>query len=97
MAKKINPAKFNPLNLKLKHVGLAEASGHKHPKVIPEKKYYLALINGLLYFGVFTKQWYGLNFDDGWGCSGHQFDAPGYNSSQWQDLWEIEGLDRRGG
>jgi hypothetical protein len=71
--------------------------GSDHPD-FNEESYYLAVISGNLYFGQFTKQWYGWNFDDGWGCSGHQFDAPGHNSSKWQALYEVKGTYRmRGG
>lgn len=39
--------------------------------------------------GRFSNQWYGWNFDCGWGASGFQFDTPGYNNSKWIALWRI--------
>jgi hypothetical protein len=60
-------------------------------QVIQVGEYYLAIIGGLPYFGDFSKQHYGLNFNDGWGNVGHQFDPPGTNASTWTALWYVDG------
>ena len=85
-----NPAPFTP---KLKWIDLSKGDGHKHPDIKADgKTHYLAVIHGALFSGTFTKQHYGLNFDDGWGASGHQFDTPGTNASDWHALWELEDI-----
>ena len=40
---------------------------------IDSQRSYMVQIGGGLYFGQFSKQWYGWNFND-WGCSGYQLD-----------------------
>lgn len=75
----------------LKPIDLSKAVDSNHPDIVPGSRYYLAIINGIPYFGTFSKQWYGLNFNSGWGVSGHQFDAPGTNASDWHALWEVTG------
>jgi hypothetical protein len=76
---------------KLERVSLRGATGHEIPGFKPGRKHYIAKIDGKLYFGTFSRQWYGWNFDCGFGMGvGLQFDAPGWNSSGWQALWEIK-------
>ena len=72
--------------MKLIEIDLTKGSGHSHPE-IERDRFYLAKYGGGLYFGKFSFQWYGLNFDCGFGGSGIQFDTPGSNSSDWQQLW----------
>lgn len=55
---------------------------------INNKNTYLCLIGGEYYAGRFSKQWYGWSFD--MGSHTQQFDAPGSNSSEWQEIWKIE-------
>lgn len=73
---------------KLISIDLSKGDGSNHPDIRLGKRY-LAKIDGVFYTGKFSKQWYGFNFDDGWGRSGHQFDTPGTNSSSWEELYEI--------
>jgi hypothetical protein len=76
--------------VKLKKLNLKKGDGHDHPDV-NLKANYLAKINDCWYAGQFERQWYGLNFDDGYGMGvGHQYDKPGTNSSGWQELYEIK-------
>ena len=74
--------------MKLKKINLKKSDGHNHPDIKVGKKRYLAKINGELFTGCFSREWYGLNFD-GWNHMGIQFDAPGTNASDWEELWEI--------
>jgi hypothetical protein len=73
---------------KLVPIDLSKGNGHNHPDICLGKRY-LAKIGGEFYTGRFSKQWYGFNFNDGWGCSGHQFDTPGTNCSNLEELYEI--------
>lgn len=75
--------------LSLVPIDLSKATENECPG-INENDYFLARIDGEFYFGQFSRQWYGWNFDDDWGCSGHQFDAPGSNRSGWQALWKLK-------
>ena len=77
-----------PRTPKLIQVDLRRAHAHDHPDVKTSKTY-LAKIDGSYYLGEFSREHYGLSFDDDWGTSGHQFDAPGYNGSKWEGLWEL--------
>ncbi len=65
---------------------MAKAIGSNHPDIDLEKEY-LCLINNKFYSGHFNKQHYGLSFHGG--PFSMQFDAPGYNSSNWQQIFEI--------
>ena len=80
----------------LRVLDLSKAEKHFHPDVDLNKKY-LVKIAGEWYFGGFKKVWFGLNFSP-WknGMVGIQFDAPGFNSSGWERIIEIdlEELDR---
>lgn len=75
-------------DMKLIELDLTRGDVHDHPE-IKQKASYLARIHGEYFCGQFSRQWYGWNFDDGWG-SGHQYDKPGTNCSQWEKLWEID-------
>jgi len=55
---------------KLVSIDLSKGNGHTHPDICLGKRY-LAKIGGEFYTGRFSKQWYGFNFNDGWGGSGH--------------------------
>lgn len=74
--------------MKLKKINLKKGDEHNHPDIQVGRSYYLAKIDGQLYVGKFSREWYGLNFgyDDG---AGVQFDTPGFNGSEWQALWKI--------
>lgn len=73
---------------KLVEVDLTRAKEHRCPgiEVGPD---YLCQINGRLFAGRFSEQWFGLNFD-GWLNVGLQFDAPGWNRSMWERVWRID-------
>jgi hypothetical protein len=77
---------------KLVEIDLSKAHENKHPDIKRGVRYLAELVlydKPELLYGTFSKQWYGWNFDCNWGCSGIQFDAPGYNSSPWRRLWKI--------
>jgi len=75
--------------MKLKYIDLLKGEKHNHPDIVFDK-FYLAKIRDCWSCGKFSKQHYGLNFGNGFGASrGQQFDAPGYNCSKWQELYEI--------
>ena len=71
-----------------REIDLSKAVKSNHPDISTDKQY-LVKVYGRWHFGQFTCQWYGLNFN-GWGNSGCQFDAPGYNSSGWERVIEID-------
>jgi hypothetical protein len=60
---------------------------HDHPD-ISTRKQYLIKFAGQYYAGMFTREWFGWNFD-GVYDAGLQLDKPGTNCSDWQGLWEI--------
>jgi hypothetical protein len=64
------------------------AKEHQHPD-INSKDTYLCLIDGRYFTGKFSKVWFGWSFD-GW-HNDLQFDAPGWNSSGWQQIWKLDG------
>ena len=68
---------------------MSKAKEHELPG-LDTKKTYLCLIGGTYFVGQFNRQWYGWFFD-GWiqGTIGLQFDAPGWNRSSWQQIWEL--------
>ena len=73
----------------LKQVDLSKSKEHKHPDIIADNKTpYLAKIRGNWFTGTFNEQWFGLSFY-GWYNSHLQFDAPGWNTSGWEELFEI--------
>lgn len=65
---------------------MSKATKSSHPDIETSKEY-LCLINNVYYSGHFSKQHYGLSFHGGPYVM--QFDAPGYNSSNWQQIFEI--------
>lgn len=72
-----------------KEIDLSKAVRHSHPDIIPHERTYLVKVYGGWFFGPFTQQWYGLYFPN-WGGSGCQFDTPGWNSSRWERVIEID-------
>jgi len=73
-------------------IDLTKAIEHECPSVRCDGTVYLAKFNSYGYaVGSFSREWYGLNFSGSpvgnW--NGVQFDAPGWNSSSWEYLWEI--------
>lgn len=76
---------------KLKKIDLSLGGpNHDHP-YIECGPTYLVKHRNKWYVGHFNKQWYGLNFNCGFGVSGSvQYDTPGYNSSGWQECYLIE-------
>ena len=72
-----------------REIDLTKAERHEHPDIIANEKQYLVKIYGGWHFGRFSRQWYGLSFNN-WGNAGCQFDAPGWNSSGWERVIEID-------
>jgi len=78
------------MTLKLHEIDLSKAEKHNCPG-LNETDDFLCLIDGRLFVGRFSQQWYGWNFDGWTSCScGLQFDAPGWNCSYWEQVWRIE-------
>jgi hypothetical protein len=77
----------------LKNIDLSKSHKHEHPDINIDK-HYIVKINGEWFLGMFNKQWFGLNFAP-WinGQVGIQFDAPGFNCSNWEKVIEID-LDK---
>jgi hypothetical protein len=79
--------------MKLKKINLMRATEHpeggftNHPD-ISLRKWYLVKHGGNFSAGKFSREWYGLNFDDSDGA-GLEFDKPGTNGSDWEGCWEI--------
>lgn len=71
---------------KLVRIPIEEAERHECPG-INDKDTFLCKIAGRFYAGEFSRQWYGWNFDAG--SHGIQFDAPGWNASEWEEIWKI--------
>lgn len=71
-----------------REIDLSRGYRHEHPDISSDKLY-LVKVHGGWFFGPFTRQWYGWNFAR-WGNAGCQFDAPGYNSSTWERIIEID-------
>lgn len=82
------------VSLKLKEIDLTKGKEHNHPD-INCKDTYLCKINGNFFAGNFSKQWYGLNFDNWYGDSGLQYDTPGTNASMWEQVWLITKVNKR--
>lgn len=78
--------------LDVEPIDLSLADKHECPG-INDSDYFLAFVCNQYLVGKFSRQWYGWNFDCGWGASGVQFDAPGSNASSWKALWRIVGPD----
>ena len=74
------------MNLNLKKLDINKSLLHEHPDIVIGKEY-LILYNGYFFAGGFYRQWFGLSFDNWYAPL--QFDAPGSNSSRWEQIWEI--------
>lgn len=73
---------------KLKRINLLKIKETKdgrciHPNIKCLRKHYMICYDGSLYVGVFTEQWYGLNFNGAYD-SGVQL-----NDDNITDIWEI--------
>ena len=69
-------------------IDLSKGKRHEHPD-IELNKTYMALHSGHLLTGCFRRVHFGLTFQVYYG-NNYQFDAPGYNYSRWQALWEVK-------
>ena len=69
-------------------IDLSRGDKHTHPDIVPGR-HYMARIYGAWHMGRFSPVWYGLSFSP-WGHGGLQFDAPGYNSSAWERIIEVD-------
>lgn len=77
--------------LKLIRINLSKGKESNHPDIKVGSKFtYLAKIGGQWTTGHFTKQWYGLNFQALYDA-GIQFDTPGTNESDWEELYQLKG------
>ena len=75
--------------MKLTKINLRKAVEHNCPTIKVGSRYtYLCKIGSLWLTGYFNRQWYSLNFElmDGGNV---QFDAPGFNSSEWKSVYQI--------
>lgn len=72
----------------LREIDLSRGDRNMHPDIVPGR-HYMVRIYGAWHMGRFSEVWYGLNFFP-WGTSGIQFDAPGYNSSRWERVIEVD-------
>ena len=79
--------KVMKVKIKLKEIDLSKGEKHNHPD-IKYCKLYLAKVNGRYETGYFSEEHYGLSFS-GFYSAGLQFDTPGWNSSGWEQLWEV--------
>lgn len=84
---KIKGYEMKNVKLKLKEIDLLKGSEHEHPD-IDISKLYLCKVYNKYAIGYFNRQWYGLSFN-GFFSAGKQFDAPGYNNSNWEQVWEV--------
>ncbi len=76
---------------KLKKIDLSKIVDCDHPDIKVGRNY-MAKIDGEFYYGKFSRQWYGLNFDGGIYDAGHQLDY-----GDIQELYEILNRSERGG
>jgi hypothetical protein len=71
----------------LKEIDLSKGIKSDHPDLKTDGTQYLILYSDRYMVGTFSKVWFGLVCHAGW--LNPQFDTPGYNSSNWQRVWEI--------
>lgn len=74
---------------KLIKIDLTKGEGHKHPD-FNDKDQFLIKHDGTWYAGWFGKQWYGWNFGPWVNGVGVQYDKPGTNSSEWEEVYLIK-------
>lgn len=86
--REVNKLRLVPRLPVLREIDLSRGRGHTHPDIVTGQPY-LVRVYGSWHLGLFTQQWYGLSFAP-WGNAGLQFDAPGYNSSAWERLIEVD-------
>jgi len=78
--------------IKLKALNMSKSKENNHPQINDDSQY-LCLIGEEFYAGTFSQEWFGWTFKPQWGHNCIQFDAPGYNSSKWVQIWEIRIVD----
>lgn len=71
-------------------IDLSKGREHEHPD-FDRKKTYLIKHGGHWYIGSPGRVWFGWTFHVG--SHSLQFDAPGYNSSRWEYVYEIHDGD----
>ena len=74
---------------KLIEIDLSKGLKHDHVDIKIDGTFYLVKIGRSYFAGTFHKMWFGLSFS-GWYGGPFQFDTPGYNSSMWEGVWEIQ-------
>jgi hypothetical protein len=72
---------------KLKKIDLTKGKDHRNPEINADTPY-LCKIDNEWYAGTFSSEWFGLSFN-GWLGTPYQYDQPGTNHSDWQEVWEI--------
>jgi hypothetical protein len=73
---------------KLEKINLKRGKESNHPDIKADNKTpYLIKYDGEWFAGTFEKVWFGISFN-GWHAP-LQFDTPGYNSSDWQEVYRI--------
>jgi len=73
---------------RLKKIDLKKSHAHNCPGIKADSKTsYLVKYANHWYAGTFCKVWFGISFD-GW-VAPLQFDQPGTNASEWQEVYEI--------
>ena len=76
--------------MKLIELDMSKAEKHMHPDIkVGTKHWYLVKVFNEFWAGHFNEVWFGLNFRPWHNPVGIQFDAPGYNASEWEGIWEI--------
>ena len=77
-------------SIRLKRIDLSQSQEHDCPGIHP-KRSYLCKIGGRWFAGTFSRVWFGLSFE-GWYDTPLQFDAPGTNGSNWEEVYKIQSL-----
>jgi hypothetical protein len=67
---------------------MSKSFEHEHP-ALNSKDTFLCLIGSDFFAGKFSKKWFGWSFGGWVNPAGYQFDAPGWNSSDWKQIWKI--------
>lgn len=74
--------------MRLEKIDLSKAHKHEHALIKTNLgSTYLIKKSYRWYCGFFNQQWFGLNFTDGF--HQFQFDAPGFNGSDWKEVYEV--------
>lgn len=76
--------------MNLVEIDLSKAYKNEHPDIKTDGSLYLVKVHDNWITGKFHREWYGLCFTWFWSIpAGRQFDAPNYNNSSWEKVFEI--------